>query len=84
MADSEMFADRLLEESERKLQSSEQNYQLQLGSTRTTLELVKEQLKREAAELTQTLHDNHRRQLGKLNKRMEKRAHALVLEHNKI
>lgn len=73
-----------MEESEQKLQSSEQNYQLQLGSTRATLELVKEQLKREAAELTQTLHDNHRRQLGMLNKQEEKSANAEVLDYSKI
>ncbi|XP_046689181.1 protein FAM184A isoform X4 [Homalodisca vitripennis] len=61
--DHEREKERLTEEAERKLQGCEQNWQLQLGSTRTTLELVKEQLKREAADQLQTLHDNHRRQL---------------------
>lgn len=59
-----VITERIKEEYEKKLQQCEQNWQLQLGSTRTTLELVKEQLHRETQDQLQALSDKHHEQLG--------------------
>ncbi|XP_075222165.1 uncharacterized protein LOC142324914 isoform X9 [Lycorma delicatula] len=55
--------ERITEEAERKLQQCELNWQQQVGSSRTTIELVKEQMQREAQEQLQALSEHHRRQL---------------------
>ncbi|PSN47607.1 hypothetical protein C0J52_04581 [Blattella germanica] len=50
-------------ESERKVQQLEQNWQLQMSSTRTTLELVKEQMERDAQDRLDEAERQHQKQL---------------------
>uniref|UniRef100_A0A1B6C1G2 Uncharacterized protein n=1 Tax=Clastoptera arizonana TaxID=38151 RepID=A0A1B6C1G2_9HEMI len=54
---------KLKEDHDKKLQLCEQNCQLQIGTTRTTLELVKEQLQKESQEKLQALCEHHKKQL---------------------
>jgi hypothetical protein len=51
-------------ESERKIQQLEQNWQLQMSSTRATLELVKEQMERDAQDHLDAVQEKHHKQLG--------------------
>lgn len=57
-------AEQLNWESERKIQQLEQNWQLQMSSTRATLELVKEQMERDAQDHLDAAEEKHRKQLG--------------------
>jgi hypothetical protein len=57
-------AEQLNWESERKIQQLEQNWQLQMSSTRATLELVKEQMERDAQDRLEAAEEKHRKQLG--------------------
>jgi hypothetical protein len=57
-------AEQLNWESERKIQQLEQNWQLQMSSTRATLELVKEQMERDAQDRLDAAEEEHRKQLG--------------------
>jgi predicted secreted protein len=57
-------AEQLNWESERKIQQLEQNWQLQMSSTRATLELVKEQMERDAQDRLDAAEEKHRKQLG--------------------
>lgn len=58
--------ERLTEEHEKKIKEIETNWQMQVTSTRTTLELVKEQMERDAEDKLQALDQHHRSQLGEL------------------
>jgi hypothetical protein len=51
-------------ESEKKIQQLEQNWQLQMSSTRATLELVKEQMERDAQNRLDAAEEKHHKQLG--------------------
>ncbi|XP_067008628.2 protein FAM184A isoform X5 [Anabrus simplex] len=59
--------ERLTEDAERRVQQAEQAWQLQATSTRATLELVKEQLERDAQDRLDALERKHQEQLGTLN-----------------
>ncbi|KDR07715.1 hypothetical protein L798_02631 [Zootermopsis nevadensis] len=50
-------------ESDRKIQQLEQNWQLQMSSTRATLELVKEQMERDAQDRLDAAEEKHHKQL---------------------
>ncbi|KAL1122604.1 hypothetical protein AAG570_002934 [Ranatra chinensis] len=54
---------KLTEECEKKIQQCEVNYQAQVGTTRTTIELVKQQMQMEAEKRIQDIHDSHEREL---------------------
>lgn len=58
--------ERLTEEFERRLSQCESSWQQQLSTTRTTLELVKEQMRRDSYEQVQQLKTQHQRELGML------------------
>lgn len=60
-----ILIERLTDEYEKKIKELEANWQMQITSTRTTLELVKEQMERDAQEKLQSLDQHHRSQLGK-------------------
>ncbi|XP_039282770.1 myosin-11 isoform X4 [Nilaparvata lugens] len=51
------------EDADRRIQQCELNAQHQIGASRTTIELVKEQMHRESQEKLQQLSEHHRRQL---------------------
>lgn len=53
------------ENCDKKIQQSEQNWSQQISSTRATLELVKEQLQREAKDQLEALSKKYMLQLGK-------------------
>ena len=55
-----LSAEQLNWESERKIQQLEQNWQLQMSSTRATLELVKEQMERDAQTRLDATEEKHR------------------------
>lgn len=62
-----VLLERLTEEHEKKIKEIETNWQMQVTSTRTTLELVKEQMERDAEDKLQALDQHHRSQLGELD-----------------
>ncbi|XP_063231467.1 protein FAM184A-like isoform X4 [Bacillus rossius redtenbacheri] len=71
----------LSEESERRVQQLEQNWQLQATSTRTTLELVKEQMERDARARLEEAEERHRSQLAQQwDQLMEQKDQALQEE----
>lgn len=51
-------------EHEKQLKDVESNWQLQVSSMRTTVELVKEQMEKESQQKMQMLIDQHRSELG--------------------
>lgn len=59
-----LFIETLRENCEKKLQQSEQNWSQQVSSTRATLELVKEQLQREAEDQLEALSKKYMLQIG--------------------
>lgn len=61
-------AERLNEEADRRVQQLEQNWQLQMSSTRATLELVKEQMERDAQDKMETLREQQQQKLGLFTK----------------
>lgn len=74
-------------ESERKIQQLEQNWQLQMSSTRATLELVKEQMERDAQNRLDSAEEKHRKQLDiqweRLMNEKEKAVADLEEKHQK-
>ncbi|XP_049959630.1 golgin subfamily A member 6-like protein 22 isoform X3 [Schistocerca serialis cubense] len=75
----------LNEEAERRVQQVEQNWQLQISSTRATLELVKEQMQRDADERMESLKEKYQQQLEsqweKLNNEKEDAIKSLEEKH---
>lgn len=59
-----LISEQLNWESDRKIQQLEQNWQLQMSSTRATLELVKEQMERDAQDRLDAAEEKHHKQLG--------------------
>ncbi|RZF42873.1 hypothetical protein LSTR_LSTR003697 [Laodelphax striatellus] len=58
-----MVRKKVREEADRRIQQCELNAQHQVGASRTTIELVKEQMQRESQQQLQQLSEHHRRQL---------------------
>ena len=59
-----MCPDKLKAEHDKRMAACEQGFQLQSASTRATLELVKEQMRRDSEAALQELRDQHRSQMG--------------------
>nr|CAD7399318.1 unnamed protein product [Timema poppensis] len=76
--------DSLNEDAERKVQQLEQNWQLQMSSTRATLELVKEQMERDAQSRLEAAGEKHRNQLAmQWEQLLEEKEKALEVEVEK-
>nr|CAD7570243.1 unnamed protein product [Timema californicum] len=76
--------DSLNEDAERKIQQLEQNWQLQMSSTRATLELVKEQMERDAQSRLEAAGEKHRNQLAmQWEQLLEEKEKALEVEVEK-
>lgn len=75
-----LILERVNEEAEKRLRDLETNYQMQVSSMRTTLELVKEQMEREAEDKIQQLREEHRVELGR-DTYFRKKSSSLTMLH---
>ncbi|XP_046385448.1 protein FAM184A-like isoform X3 [Ischnura elegans] len=74
--------DKLNLEAEQRIAAVEQTWQMQLSSTRTTLELVKEQMERDAQKKVEAVHDEYKIKIDTLWKRLtdEKEKAVMAVE----
>ncbi|KAK7870470.1 hypothetical protein R5R35_000746 [Gryllus longicercus] len=80
----EQHIEKLTEDNDRRVAQMEQTWQMQVTSTRTTLELVKEQLERDAQDRLEALERQHQRKLEEQWQQLTaERERALEEAHDK-